>query len=121
MFFMRALVVTALVCVGGYANGIVLISNYPQTNDTNTSARLTTARQKALGFIMPSTSYFLDTVKVRLQFTSAATTAQIPVVRIHAAGTSTSPGAVLFTLTAPGGYITGAGNYTFTAASSFTL
>ena len=97
----------------------VIISNYPQTNDTSTSAGLTTARIKALGFIMPNQDYFLDSVTVRLQFT--ATAVGVPIVTIREAGIPTAPGAILTTLTAPGGYVAGAGNYTFTSAGSFLL
>lgn len=116
----RLLVPSCLLAVSA-AHATVIISNYPQSNDSAISAGLTTLRVKALGFVMPNTDYVLNTVKVRLQFTSTAGLNAVPVVNIHAAGTATAPGAILFSMADPGGHALGAGDYLFTAASSFTL
>lgn len=117
---MRCLAIASLLLAVSAANADLIIGNYPQTNDTSTSAGLTTLRRKALGFIMPNADYFLDSVTVRLQFTATGLAAT-PVLNIHAAGTATAPGAVLFTIADPGNHVLGAGDYTFTAGSQFTL
>ena len=104
------------------SNAVVLIGNYPQTNDGTQAADVDTLRNKALGFIMPNSDYFLQSVKLRLEFT-AAWTNNLPVLTLRAEGaTATSTGATLETLTGPGGYQAGTINdYIFTSPTNFLL
>lgn len=105
-----------------FANAVVLIGNYPQTNDGTQAADVDTLRNKALGFIMPNNDYFLQSVKLRLEFTSTWTT-NLPILTLRAEGSSgTTTGATLETLTAPGGYQAGLINdYVFSSPSNFLL
>ena len=71
---------------------------------------------------MGAQNYFLDSITLRLEFTSTWTN-NAPILTLRAAGASaTLTGSILETLTAPGGYVTGAiNNYTFTSPSNFEL
>ena len=117
---MKKVTIAAFALAASLSQATLIIGNYPPTNDTNTSADINNLRMKALGFIMPSSDYILDSVKIRLLFTAAGLAA-VPVVNIRAAGIATAPGAVLFSMSDPGGHTEGAGDYLFVAGSQFTL
>jgi hypothetical protein len=119
---MRVFALVGIMAAAAGANAVVIIGNYPPSNDGTQAADVDTLRVKALGFTMGAQSYFMQSVTLRLEFTSTWTN-NAPVLTLRAAGTSsTTTGAILETLTAPGGYVTGAiNNYTFTSPSNFTL
>lgn len=119
---MRVFALLGLAMAASAANAIVIIGNYPQTNDGTQAADVDTLRVKALGFTMGAQNYFLQSVTVRLEFL-ATWTDNAPILTLRAAGaSSTTTGGVLETLNAPGGYVTGAiNNYTFTSSSNFEL
>src|SRR5687767_4530460 len=115
---MRVFMLLGLVAAASAANAVVIIGNYPQTNDGTQAADVDTLRVKALGFTMGPQDYFLKNVTLRLEFTSTWTN-NAPILTIRGAGTSaTTTGPILETLTAPGGYVPGTiNNYTFSSAS----
>jgi hypothetical protein len=96
----------------------VIISNFPPTNDTGTSAALTTLRVKALGFIMPAgNAYSLTQVDMRLNCAAATV---VPDVRIYS-DSGTGPGTELAQLVEPPVTVTGVQTFTAAPGSSFTL
>ncbi len=118
---MRFLAVLAFAMSVSMAHAIVIIGNYPQTNDGTQAADVDNLRWKALGFTMGATAYNMQSVTLRLEFT-ATWTNNAPILTLRGQGSGPLvPGPILETLTAPGGYVTGAiNNYTFTS-SNFLL
>ena len=105
---------------------ISLIGNYSSTNDGLSNAITSNARQKAVGFTLPTgTSYQLDNIVLRLQNynTGAGDDALLQIyadttkASIDPSGTTLQP--VLFTNPPSGSDATG--NFTFTPTSTFTF
>jgi hypothetical protein len=99
-----------------------ILSNYPPTNDTNTTADVDNLRQKALSFSMPaSQSATVGNLTVRLGNYAVATDLPIFEIRDHT-GSTTAPGPnVLLSFTAPPPGGAAIQDYTFTPSSTFTL
>lgn len=124
--WIRGLVVTgflALLAPVASVQAAVILSNYPPTNDTSTTADVDNLRWKALSFSMPAgQSASLGLLTVRLGNYSLLTDVPIFEIRDHT-GSTTAPGPnVLASFAAPGpGPDTAIRNYTFTPTSAFTL
>ena len=122
----RALFMACLVLLAApvaVVHAAVILSNYPPTNDTNTTADVDNLRWKALSFAMPAgQSANLGLLTVRLGGYSLLTDVPIFEIRDHT-GSTTSPGPnILASFAAPGpGPDTAIRNYTFTPTSAFTL
>src|SRR5688572_4680352 len=70
----------------------VILSNYPQTNDTNTTADVTNLRWKALSFAMPAaTGAGVGDLRVRLGDWDSPNETPIFEIRDHT-GSTTAPG-----------------------------
>jgi hypothetical protein len=105
----KSTVVFATLGALGMAQAVVVISNMPG-NDATQSAALNDQRRKAMAFTTDSSEWFLDSATLRL---NANPNAQ-PLLRLHADAAGI-PGAILDTFVNPASFGTGNQNYTFTS------
>jgi hypothetical protein len=112
----------ALLAAVPFAAAQPILSNYPPTNDTNTSADIDNLRWKAMSFSMPAaTNATVGDLTVRLGNYAVATDIPIFEIRDHT-GSTTAPGPnVLLSFNAPPPGTATIQDYTFTPASTFTL
>jgi hypothetical protein len=105
------------------ASADVILSNYPPTNDTNTTADVDNLRRKALSFAMPAVgvSYNITSITLRLQ--NFITPADVAVLEIRDhTGSTTAPGTtVVGSFTAPTSAAGTVGDFTFTPTGVVTL
>ncbi len=99
------------------AQADVILGNYPPTNDNTQTAFVNQARQKAIGFITPSSSIEVENVILRLEFTALN---QVPVLGIWSNSAANQPGTLLHSFTNPASFSLGIDDYTFDS-SGFTL
>ncbi|MEI6427800.1 MAG: choice-of-anchor R domain-containing protein [Pseudanabaena sp. ELA607] len=128
---LRTMVGVTNLCVGiltisNPADAITLIGNYSSTNDGSVTFISTSARQKAIGFTLPTgKDYILDSITLRLQ--NYSTTANdVARLRIYqdVNKTSTNPnGAILQSVmfTNPSSSSNKTNNFTFTPTSTITF
>jgi hypothetical protein len=99
-----------LAIVGSSAHAVVLISNMPGNDGTQT-ALINALRQKAMSFTTSAgTPFILSSATLRLN----ANVNAAPILNLHADTGANLPGTMLTTFTNPGSFTTGFQNYTFT-------
>jgi len=107
---------------GTAAPAQVILSNYPPTNDTNTTAIVNNLRWKALSFSVPAGPDLpIGDLTVRLGNYDTIADAPLFQIRDHT-GSITMPGTmILATFNAPAPNGTANQDYTFTPSSPFSL
>ena len=102
------------------ASAVVILSNYPFTNDGTQSALNPPTGAKAIGFVMPAgDDYKIDSVVLRLQNYDPADVVTVE-IRNDTGGTDPGP-VVIGTLTLPVGLGAPAEDYTATPVGEITL
>jgi hypothetical protein len=104
------------------ASADVILGNYPQTNDTGTTADTDNLRRKALSFAMPAgVGYNISSITLRLG--NYITPGDIAVLEIRDhTGSTTAPGlSVIGAFTAPASAAATIDNFIFTPIGTVTL
>ena len=114
----KAMIGAALAACCGWAQGVVVVSNLPG-NDATQSAALSNLRIKAMGFVMPTgaSQYTMDNAILRLNVTN---TAFSPIVELWS-DAGGNPSAFIATLSNPAFPATGIDNHTFVPPSGTVL
>lgn len=105
------------------ASADIILSNYPPTNDTGTTAAVNNLRQKALSFSMPLLiqDYFVTSITLRLQNYITPGDQAVLQIREHT-GSLTSPGAgIVGSFTAPESLSNAVGDFVFNPVGSVLL
>ncbi|MBX3378003.1 MAG: hypothetical protein KF678_13485, partial [Phycisphaeraceae bacterium] len=107
---------------GSTVSADVILSNYPPTNDTNTTAGVSSTRRKAMSFSMPAgPTYDITSITLRLQGYTSPSDVAILEIRDHT-GSTTAPGTtVVGTFVAPASSNTAAGDFVFMPSGAVTL
>jgi hypothetical protein len=109
-------------CLAGTASADLILGNYPQTNDTGTTADTDNLRRKALSFAMPAGSaYDVTSITLRLGNYITPGDSAILEIRDHT-GSTTAPGlSVIGSFTAPASTSATIADFVFTPVGSVTL
>lgn len=115
-------IVGAVLAIGSAVQAQPILTNYPPTNDTGTTADVNATRWKALSFTMPAgSSAQVGDLRVRLGDYDLPAEAPIFEIRDHT-GSTTAPGTnTLLSFTAPAPSTVTIQDFVFSPNASFTL